>query len=435
MSELIQSALQAAANRERPASSRWNYEATVAIAVAALAILLGDTLINNTPKFLSCLSALGLLTFVATKARRCMYGGASILGVILLPCAAFLDLFFVWCAASFSFREFIQDERIMLEGMRDLHPAGGGFSKVRDIWKYDGPHGSGDVQLFRRVDKLGGAIWEPQKFVAPATAWVYYLDELQDEATMTADTCVTQLYRSLWTFILGACGAVCSMGIGMWIAWVNSHSGHVRLVGICLTVLRTMVVLWRWVSDLIMSNHHRGAWLRHKTFPGAATISCKEYRRLTELDAFPDAEFPESFPFQTPGKQMKTLSYVVSQRMARFFQSRVIDWWANYFEVRYPMEEPPVELDVRVGDKSHKVTAPPYVADGLCTGTNEHRGLTWLGMIGTVTYAALVVTQFVLFVSNCMSVVSGSLWGAATAAGIVVTAWLTGFPLVCSGVA
>jgi hypothetical protein len=88
----------------------------------------------------------------------------------------------------------------MLEGMRDLHPTGG-FSKVRYIWKYDGPHGSGNVQLFRRV----GEIWEPQEFVAPDTAWVYYLDELQPEATMTADTCVIQLYRSLWTFILGAC--------------------------------------------------------------------------------------------------------------------------------------------------------------------------------------------------------------------------------------
>ena len=412
-------------------AGRWNYEATAAITVTVLAIVLGDTIISNTPKLLGCLSALGLLTFVATKARRCTYGGLSLLGVILFPCAAFLDLFFVWCAASFSFREFIQDERIMLECMRDLHPTGG-FSKVRDIWKYDGPHGSGNVQLFRRV----GEIWEPQKFVAPDTAWVYYLDELQPEATMTADTCVIQLYRSLWTFILGACGAVCSMGMGMWVAWVSSHSGLIRLVGICLTVLRTMVVLWRWVADLIMSNHHRGAWLRDKTFPGAATISCKEYRQLNELDAFPNAEFPKSFPLQqTPGEQMKTLSYVVSQRMARFLQSRVIDWWANNFEVRYPLEEPLVELDVRVGDKSHKVTAPQYIADGLCTGTNEHSGLSWLGLIVTVSYAALVVTQFVLFISNCISVISCLLWSAATVAGIVVTAWLRGFPLVCSGVA
>jgi hypothetical protein len=400
-----------------------------------LAILLGDIIINSTPKFLSCLSVLGLLAFVGTKARRCMYGGLSLLGVIISPCAAFLDLVFFWCAASFSFRDFIQDERIMLENMRDLHPIGGGFSKVHEVWKYDGPHGSGDIRLFRRVDEPGGEIWEPQKFVAPATAWVYYIDELQDGAIMTADTCVIQLYRSLWIFILGACGAVCSMGMGMWIAWISSDCGQVRLVGICLTALRTLVVLWRWVSDLIMSNHHRGAWLRHKAFHGAATISCKEYRRLRELDAFQNAGFPDDFPFQTPGRQMKTLSHVFSQQMAGFFQTRGIDWWADYFQVRYPNEEPLVELDVRVGDKSHKVTAPQYIVDGLCTGTNEHRGLSWSGMLATVAYAGLLVTQFVLFFSNYMSIISGSLWGAATAASILVSAWLTGFPLVCSGVA
>jgi hypothetical protein len=49
------------------------------LAVAALAIP-GDKIIDSTPKFLSCLSALPMLTFVATKARRCMYGGVIILG-------------------------------------------------------------------------------------------------------------------------------------------------------------------------------------------------------------------------------------------------------------------------------------------------------------------------------------------------------------------
>lgn len=364
-----------------------------------------------------------------------MYGGVSLLGVILLPCAAFLDMFFVWCAASFSFREFIQDERIMLENMRDLHPAGGGFSKVRDIWKYDGPHGSGDVRLYRRVDKLDGEGWEPQLFVAPATAWVYYIDELRNGVTMTADTCVTQLYRSLWIYILGCCAAVGSMSTGTWIAWKSSDIGQLRVVGICLTILRTMVVSWRWVSDLIMSNHHRGAWLRHKTPPGVTVISCRDYRRLYKLSAFPDAECPEDFEFRTSGRQLKTILYVVSQQIAQYFQGRGIDWCADHFDVRFPNEEQLVELDVRVGDKSHNVRAPRYVADGLCRGTCEHRGLTWLGIVVTITYAGLLVLQFVLFLENSLAPISVSLWGIATIVGILVTASLAGIPLVCSGVA
>jgi hypothetical protein len=401
----------------------------------AVVILYGDIIIDSTVKFLACLSALSLLTFAGTQARRGMCGGLSIPGVLLFPCAAPLDLFFVWCAASFTFRVFIQDERLMLQGMRDLHPAGGGFSKVRYSWKYEGPHGSGEVQLFRRVHNLGEEAWQPQKFVAPATAWVYYLDELQDRTTITAKTCVTQLYRSLWIFILGLCGAVCSMCFGMLIAWWNSDSRYVRLVGICLTVLRTLVVLWRWVGDLIMSNHHRGTWLRGKSSPGVKVISCKEFRQLSKIDAFPHTDFPESLPEETPGRYMKIVLSVLSQRMANFLQSPIIDWWANQFEVRHILEEPLIELDVRIGGKSHKVTAPKYIADGLCKGTNEHKGLTWLGVVVTILHAALVVTQFTLFVSNCMSVVSGSLWISATVAGIVVTAWLTGFPLVCSGIA
>jgi hypothetical protein len=435
---LVRKCLRAQSHCLTKGADRRNYGAIVFVAIMILVIMFSDILIDSTLKLLSCLSALGLLTFVGTQARRGMCGGLSILGVLLFPCAAPLDLFFVWCAAGFTFRIFIQDERLMLEGMRDLHPAGGGFSKVRHLWKYEGPHGSGIVQLFRRVDTPGVETWEPQKFVAPATAWVYYLDELQDGTTMTIDTCVTQLYRSLWIFILGLCGSVCSMCVGMLIAWLaNPESRSVRLVGMCLTIPRTMVILWRWVSDLIMSNHHRGALLRGKSSPGVSTISCKLHCHLSHLDPFPDYELPDSF-FEdvtaTTGRQIKMFTSIVSQKMARYFQNSVIDWWADHFEVRYPSKESLVTLDVRVGDKSHKITVPKYIADGLCTGTNEHRGLTWLGVIVTVNYAALVITQFILLVSNCMSVVSGSLWIAATVAGIVGTAWLTGFPLVCSGI-
>ena len=46
------------------------------------------------------LLALGFWAFNATKGRRCMCGGLSMLGVLFLPCAAFLDLVFVRCAAS-----------------------------------------------------------------------------------------------------------------------------------------------------------------------------------------------------------------------------------------------------------------------------------------------------------------------------------------------
>jgi hypothetical protein len=220
----------------------------------------------------------------------------------------------------------------------------------------------------------------------------------------------------------------------MWIAWRSSDSAGARLVGICLVVLRCWVVLWRWTADLLMSNHHRGAWFRRGTSPGGAMISCKDYRRLCGLDTFPQAELPQSFSSQTPGMQMKMVSLVVSQRIARLFQSRWLDWCANHFEVRYPNEGPTVELDVRVGNKSHMVAAPEYIADGLCTGTKNHRELTWLGVIATVMYAILVLIQFGVFVSDGMSGVSASLWSAATAAGVVATAWLRGFPMVCSGI-
>jgi hypothetical protein len=48
-----------------------------------------------------------------------------------------------------------------------------------------------------------------------------------------------------------------------------------------------------------------------------------------------------------------------------------LDWCASRFKLRTPGDEPNVELDVRVGGKSHVITVPEYVADGLCGGTGE----------------------------------------------------------------
>jgi hypothetical protein len=88
------------------------------------------------------LLALGFFFFTATKAHRCLCGGLSMLALLFLPCAAFLDLVFARCAFSFSFREIIQEEAIIPEGMRDLHPAGGGISKRATVWRYSGSHGA-----------------------------------------------------------------------------------------------------------------------------------------------------------------------------------------------------------------------------------------------------------------------------------------------------
>ena len=261
-----------------------------------------------------------------------------------------------------------------------------------------------------------------------------YLDELQDGAIINAETCVTLLYRSLWTFTIGLCGAVCSMGAGMLIAWKSSTSMSIRLVGMSLAVLRTFVVLWRWQGDLLMSNHHRGALVRPKIFSNAAMISCKDYRRSCELNAFPNAEPPPSLLVQTPAMEVQAALYMASQQTARFFQSWWLDWCADHFEVRYPNEGPTVTVDVRFWSKSHKVTVPEYVADGLREGTRRNRVLEWSGMIITVAYAGLLITQFALFALNDMSGVSASLYAMATLAGITATAYLRGFPLVCSGI-
>jgi hypothetical protein len=355
------------------------------------------------------LLALGLLAFNATKARRCMFGGLSMFGMLFLPCAAFLDLEIVWCSASFSLRDFTQEERLIPEGMRDLHPAGGGASKRRIVWKYDGPHGTGDVKLFRLVEEPG-EVWERQEFIAPAAAWVFYLDELHDEATMNAETCVIQLYRSLWIYNVGFCVGLFSMGIGMLIAWMSSASLEIRLVGMCLAVLRALVILWRWTADLFMSNHHRGALLRQGNLPEAPMTSCKDYRRSHELDAFSRARLPQSLG-QTPGAQVKALLRTASRKTARLFQSWWLDWCAGHFEVHHPNGGPTVKLDVRVGDKSHIATVPEYIADGLSQRTIQPGGLAWLSIFVTFVYAGLVGTQMVLFALRGMSVVSASLWG------------------------
>lgn len=81
------------------------------------------------------------------------------------------------------------------------------------------------------------------------------------------------------------------------------------------------------------------------------------------------------------------------------------------------------------------VMAPRHVADGLSKGTDEHKGLTWRGLVATLGYSGLIAIQFLLFISNRMFVESGALWLCFTLAGTSVTAYFTGFPLVCSGVA
>jgi len=131
---------------------------------------------------------------------------------------------------------------------------------------------------------------------------------------------------------------------------------------------------------------------------------------------------------------MKMAAYAASRGGAILFLSSWLDWRANHFKVRNPSDGPNVKLDVRVGQKSHVITVPEYVANGLCDGTGENRSVTWPFVIVTILYAALVVTQFGLSFTKGLSGLSVSLWGAATTAAILATAWLGGFPLVCSGI-
>ena len=138
------------------------------------------------------------------------------LGVVFLPCAAFLELVFLWCAAAFSFRDNINSESVT-PLYRKGCAAGGGSSKRKPAWEYNkGSHGSGEVQVKRKPNSNleppsetplteDPNDWPSINFIAPATAWIYYLDELEEEMTMSTATCVIQLYRSLWIFSVGSC--------------------------------------------------------------------------------------------------------------------------------------------------------------------------------------------------------------------------------------
>lgn len=324
--------------------------------------------------------------------------------------------------------------------MRNLHPAGGGASKKSLVWKYEGPHGAGEVRLSRCNKKSDRQDeWESLAFIAPAAAWVFYLDELQDGMIMNADTCVKQLYQSLWIFSIGALVGFSSIGVGMLIAWMSSASLVVRLVGLSLTFFRGLIILWRWAADLFMSNHHRGATLRGGNLAEGKKISCNVYRRENRLDAFPQTKFPRSFSQQTPGAQVKTFLHVYSQRTASVLQSSWLDWCASRYYVEFdenhPGGGPTVQLNVLVNDKSHYITVPEYIAEGLEGGTRQPGGLAWLSVAVTVAYIGLIIAEIVLVVLKGISAVSASVWGGASIFAIVATAWLGGSPLVCSGIA
>jgi hypothetical protein len=392
------------------------------------------------------LLAIGLLWFLVSKAHRCLCGGLSMLGLLFLPCAAFVDVMFTWCAFSFSFREYIHDERLMPKGMRDLHPVGVTVtgharpSKRGLVWQYDGPHGTAEVRLFRQVGMPQRDVWEPQEFIAPAVAWVFYLDEFRDDEvlTMNAEACVKQLYWSLWIFCLGFFIGLISMGAAMYIAWMSSVDVGVRITGMCLAVVRGLVILWRWASDLFMSNHHRGAQLRKANEQAALFTNCRDYRRQMNLDIFPKAGLPQGFwvasPGNTPNRQVKILLHWVSQQMARLFQSWWLDWCASHYGVK--LRGTTVKLDVQFDNKSHIVEVPKYVADGLRMrkGTIQPGRLAWVSMLVTAAYVGLVVTQIVLFTQKGVSTISAIVWGGATGFAIIVSAWLGGTPLVCSGI-
>jgi hypothetical protein len=161
---------------------------------------------------------------------------------------------------------------------------------------------------------------------------------------------------------------------------------------------------------------------------------CKEYRLSHGLDPFPVTESPPLSSPLTVGRQMKMVAYAISRAGAILFLSPWLDWCAGRFKVRNPIYGPNVKLDVRVGQERHVITVPQHIADGLCGGTGEHRPITFPFVIVTISYVGLVVTQFGLSLTKGLSSLSVSLWGAATAAAIMATACLGGFPLVCSGI-
>jgi hypothetical protein len=385
------------------------------------------------------LLVIGLLWFIVSKAHRCLCGGLSMLGLLFLPCAAFMDVIFAWCAISFYFREYIHDERLIPKGMRDLHPVGVTVtgharpSKRGLVWQYDGPHGTAEVQLFRQLERPEGEIWEPQEFIAPAAAWVFYLDEFRDDEvlTMDAETCVKQLYQSLWTFCIGSFVGFISMGAAIYIAWVSSVDVGVRIMGMCLAVMRGLIILWRWTADLFMSNHHRGILLVQGNLQAALFVNCRDFRQQANLNAFPKPEFSWAFSLNRLSTQIQILLHIASQQMAWLFQGWWLDWCASHYGVK--LHETPVILDVQFANQSHIVTVPKYIADGLREGTIEPKYLAWVGMFVSISYASLVVTQAVMFILKGLSPVSAAVWGGATGAAIVVTAWLR-TPLVCSGI-
>jgi hypothetical protein len=289
------------------------------------------------------------------------------------------------------------------------------------------------VRLFRQVGMPQRDVWEPQEFIAPAAAWVFYLDEFRDDEvlTMDAEACVRQLYQSLWIFCIGSFVGYISMGAAVYIAWVSSVNVGVRITGVCLAVMRGVIVLWRWTSDLFMSNHHRGVLLNQGNPQAALFVNCRDFRQQTSLNAFPKSELPQAFSVNTLGIQIKILLHMASQRMAGLFQGWWLDWCASPYGVK--LDETTVTLDVQFSNQSHIVTVPKYIADGLREGTIEPKYLAWVGMFVSIAYASLVVTQTVMFILKGLSPVSAAVWGGATGAAIIVTTWFS-TPLVCSGI-
>lgn len=90
-----------------------------------------------------------------------------------------------------------------------------------------------------------------------------------------------------------------------------------------------------------------------------------------------------------------------------------------------------MKLNVRVGDESHIITVPEYIADGLNYGTIQPISLAWLSVVVIVVYIFLMGADCPEWHISDF----GLTLGGATIAAIVATAWLGGSPLVCSGIA
>lgn len=184
-----------------------------------------------------------------------------------------------------------------------------------------------------------------------------------------------------------------------------------------------------------MSNHHHGIRLRHGDLPEGPAVSCREYRRSANIDAFPRLRRPHDFARQTLGQQVNIWLRLASDKIAKLFQNWWLDWFAGNFDVIQPLGSPMATLNVHVDDKNHIVHIPKYVADRLEAGTIQPTKLEWMSILVTTVYLGLAIAQLVLFILYRMSVISASVWGGASLAGIMVAAWFGGFPLVCSGIA